>query len=45
MAIDQRSQRSQVLPSHLLELSRFCQHTLNQQRVHVDEANLQEVQG
>ena len=30
MAIDQWRQRSQVLPSHLLELVRLCQDALNQ---------------
>ncbi len=44
VAIDQRRQRSQVLPSHLLELLRFYQHTLNQESVHVDQTDLQEVE-
>ena len=35
MAVDERGQRSQVLLSHLLELLRFRQHTLDQQGVHV----------
>ena len=30
VTVDQRSQRSQVLFLHLLELPRFCQYTLNQ---------------
>jgi hypothetical protein len=36
MTVDERSQRSQVLLLHLLELLRFCQNSLNKQGVHVE---------
>lgn len=44
MTVDERRQCIQVFLFHLLQVLRVGQHLLNEQRIYIDEANLQQME-